>query len=89
MIEMQRLKQITEVVRRAGLNEQTLSGLREHFSGIHFTCCSDDDVGAAIPYLEDACFNLYLVGGRDHCMSLTKDLEAATGVLLTEVEPDA
>lgn len=89
MIEMQRLKQITEVVRRAGLSEQTLSALRENFDDVHFTYCSDDDVGAADPYLEDAGFNLYLVDGRDHCLTLTRDPEAATGVLLTEVEPDA
>ena len=37
MITPERIEQLTRVVERAGLNERTLSALREAFGEIHFT----------------------------------------------------
>jgi hypothetical protein len=88
MIEPERLQQVTEIVRRAGLNDQTLAALRETFSDLHFTRCMDDDVGVSLPYQEMEGFNLYLVDGREHCLALTTDPALATGVLLAQVEPE-
>lgn len=88
MIAPERLEQIAEIVRRAGLNEQTLAALRETFADLHFTDCMDDDVGSATAYREGAGFNLYLVDGREHCLHLTRTPEHATGVLLARVEDD-
>jgi hypothetical protein len=87
MIPAERLDQITEVVRRAGLNDQTLAALREAFADIHFTRCNDDDISAGTPARRSAAFNLYLVDGRAHCMVLTSDPDAATGVVLAELDP--
>ncbi|MBK1717668.1 DUF6129 family protein [Thiocystis violacea] len=89
MIEAVRIQQVAEIVRRAGLNEQTLAALREHFADLHFTHCLDDDVGAAEPFQATDGFNIYLVDGRDHCLKLTTDPEAATGLLLAQVEDAA
>jgi len=89
MIESIQIQQIAEIVRRAGLNDQTLSVLREHFSALHFSHCLDDELGADKPFLADEDFNLYLVDGRAHCLKLTRDPECATGLLLAEVEAHA
>lgn len=86
MIAEERLDQITEVVRRAGLNAQTLGALREAFPDLHFTRCRDDDIGVEQPFRSADGFNLYLVDGREHCLVLTQDPANATGVVLAEVE---
>lgn len=88
MIGPERLDQLALILRKAGLNEQTLSVLRETFRDMHLTYCMDEDIGAGEPVRRESGFNLYLVDGRGHCMRLTTDLGCATGVLLAEVDPD-
>jgi hypothetical protein len=88
MIPEERLDQITEVVRRAGLNEATLAALREAFADLHFTYCSDDDISVGSPARTADGFNLYLVDGREQCLVLTDDARNATGVVLARVEED-
>lgn len=89
MIPEERLDQIAEVVRRAGLNDQTLAALREAFVEIHFTRCDDDDICAGAPARTSEAFNLYLVDGRAHCMVITHDAREATGVVLAEIDAAA
>jgi hypothetical protein len=86
VIPPERLDQLARIVPRAGLNEQTLSVLRETFADMHLTYCMDEDMGVADPVRRERGFNLYLVDGRGHCMRLTTDLGSATGVLLAEVD---
>ncbi|EXJ15152.1 DUF6129 family protein [Imhoffiella purpurea] len=88
MIEETRLQQVGEILRRAGLGDQTLSVLRETFTDLHFTSCLDEDVGVGEPALRGEGFNIYLVDGRKHCLTLTNDLEGATGLLLAQVEDE-
>jgi hypothetical protein len=86
MISPQRLEQVTAVVERAGLNDQTLSVLRETFTDMHLTYCMDDDIGIEEPVRRAEGFNIYLVDGQGHCMRFTNDVDAATGLVLAEVE---
>jgi hypothetical protein len=89
MIEPARLDKIVAVVERAGLNAQTLSALREALPDIHLTHCMDGDIGAAAaPVRERDGFRVYLVDGSGHCMKFTGDLDAATGLVLAERDPD-
>ena len=88
MISPERLDQVTVVVERAGLNDQTLSALRGTFKDIHLTCCMDEDIGIQEPVRRAAGFNIYLVDGQGHCMQFTNDAEAATGLVLAEVEQE-
>jgi hypothetical protein len=55
--------------------------LRASFPGIHVTVCGEDDVPARLtPAAEnDHCY-LYYVDASEHCLKLTTDAEAATGV---------
>ena len=84
MIRPERIEQVTRIVERAGLSDQTLQALREAFTDLHLTYCLDDDIGAGRPVRRGDGFNVYLVGGRGHCMELTTDMETATGIVLAE-----
>jgi hypothetical protein len=93
-IAEERLDQVVRVLERAGLSAESISALRQAFSPIHFTWCQDEDLGEghgiAAPVRSTPAFNLYLVDGQGHCMRLTDDPEAATGLLVAELvaEPD-
>ena len=82
------VKAIATELEGMGLSEQSLGVLRSTHSGIHFTYCIDDDVGAREPYSSHAGFNIYLVDGRGHCMEFTSDINHATGLVLAEVIAD-
>jgi hypothetical protein len=88
MITPERIEQVTRVVEKAGLNDRTLSALREAFTELHFTHCMDDDIGVGLgtgtPVREAPGFKVYLVDGRSHCMRFTTNAEAATGLVLAE-----
>lgn len=62
--------------------------LRQQFPDIHFTRCMDDDVGSVSPVSEFSGFNLYLIDSTNRCLSFTRDLQQATGVVVAEVEDD-
>ena len=88
MIGSERLDQVTEIVQRAGLCGQTLSALRETFTDMHLTYCMDQDIGGGQPIRRGPGFNIYLVDGRNYCLQFTTDLEAATGIVLAELDGD-
>lgn len=86
MIEQQTLDKIAALVTDHGIDADAVPALRSVYPQIHFTFCSDDDViGGPDPVHEAEKFNIYLVDGSDHCMELTRDFSAATGILIAEV----
>ncbi len=69
------------------LDDAGLAQLRAAWPNLHLTLCSEDDVPARLPaVLERPGFNLYLVNGNEHCLSLTNDPEIAIGVVLAWVD---
>lgn len=70
------------------LGDAAISELRQAYPDVHFTWCFDDDVNGCEPAVTTSSFNLYLVDGREHCLKLTHDHEAATGLLLAELVND-
>ena len=69
------------------LDDAGLERLRAAWPGLHLTLCSDNDVPARLPaVLERPGFNLYLVNGSEHCLTLTNDPEVAIGVVLAWVD---
>lgn len=83
------LDQITTIISRAGVGMESTAALRDAFPDIHFTYCLDDDIGAGIdPFREADGFNIYLINGSEHCISFTRSLEAATGLVLAEIVAD-
>jgi len=88
MISKDQVNAIVETIRTLGLNDETVSTLRQEYKPIHFTYCMDDDLPNNTPILENTEFNLYLIDGREHCLCLTQDYDNATGVVVAEVYPD-
>jgi hypothetical protein len=85
MITVEQLQAIIQNVEQHGLDHSTPVRLRELYPGMHFTYCLDDDINHARPVEERTCFNVYLVETGHHCLGLTTDLVAASGVVLAEL----
>lgn len=91
MIEESRIADIlAHVARRAGASDgQIEASLRERFSGIRLTVCSDDDMPSRIRCVaENAACRIYYVSSGEHCLSLTTDAAAASGLVVALIEPD-
>jgi len=83
------LEAVCAQVERDGLSEALVYALRRDWPGVHFTACAADDVPARLrPARAGAGFELYLVGGADHCVAFTDHLEAATGLVLALSDDD-
>ncbi|MGZ8175996.1 MULTISPECIES: DUF6129 family protein [Methylobacter] len=88
MITTNQVNAIAAEIEALGVDESTVSVLRQQHQSIHFTYCMDDDLPNNTPVIEHKDFNLYLVDGREHCLCLTNDYEAATGIVVAEVIAD-
>jgi hypothetical protein len=73
----------------SALNDDALATLKQTWPDLRFTFCNDDDMPARMPpILRRDRFNLYLVNGSEHCLSLTDDPLQAVGVVLAEVDEE-
>ena len=88
MITTEQVNEIAKKIDTLGVDEATVSALRQHYQPIHFTYCMDDDLPNNTPVIEHNGFNLYLIDGREHCLCLTNDYETATGIVVAEIIPD-
>ncbi len=88
MITSEQTHEIAALIDALGLDETTVSALRKQYQPMHFTYCMDDDLPNNAPVVEHKNFNLYLIDGRDHCLCLTNDFEAATGIVVAEIITD-
>lgn len=79
--------QITALVAQVGsrrLDETLLSELKQAFDGIRITHCFDDDIITGKPVHSGEHFSIYLVGGGEHCLTLTNDYAIAAGIVIAE-----
>ena len=88
MITTEQVNEIAAKINTLGVDETTVSALREQYQPIHFTYCMDDDLPNNTPVIEHEGFNLYLIDGREHCLCLTNDYEVATGIVVAEIIAD-
>lgn len=88
MITEATLQIIAAKIAATELNGLLMTALRNEFAPLHFTYCSDDDICGVSPVVEQESFNLYLIDGREHCMTLTSDYQTATGIVVAEVIAD-
>lgn len=84
MIEPEVVQAIADQVSAHGWEESVLGGLRAAYPTVHFTYCLDEDILHGKPAVSSAGGNVYLVDGREHCLCLTDDYEAATGLVLAQ-----
>lgn len=65
------------------------ASLRLQFPNVHFTVCSDDDMPANLkPAFEKPPVRLYYVDANEHCLKLTTDAEAASGIVVAYYDED-
>jgi hypothetical protein len=88
MITAEQTQEIAAKIAALGVDETTVSALREQYQAMHFTYCMDDDLPNNSPVVEHENFNLYLIDGREHCLCLTNDFDTATGIVVAEVIAD-
>ena len=80
--------QVLERVESASAGTDLQKLLRDAFPSLHFTFCMDEDVQHVRPVREGRGTNLYLVRKGEHCLSLTQDLDGATGLVVAETDDD-
>jgi hypothetical protein len=84
MITLEQINVLATKIETLGVDESTVSTLRQQYPNIHFTYCMDDDLPNNKPVIEHKDFNLYLIDGREHCLCMTNDFNVATGVVVAE-----
>lgn len=66
-----------------------LTRLRALFPGIHFSLCDDDDVPSRLTHAAaNSVCRLYYVDSSGHCLQLTNDAAAASGVLVALLDEE-
>lgn len=79
----------TAALARGGASEATATELRARWPQSRFVVCADDDVPPRLkPLREDEAWALYLIGGGEHCLSLTADPASAIGLVIAWREKD-
>jgi hypothetical protein len=75
---------LAHVVANAALAHEALAqALRSQFPGRHISVCSEDDVSPRLtPAAENKVCEIYYVASGEHCLSLTNDEAAATGIVV-------
>jgi len=61
-----------------------LARFRNTFPGVSLTRCDVGDMLGETPFRSFAQFDLYLIDARNHCVHLTADRAAATGIVLAK-----
>jgi hypothetical protein len=87
MIAAALLEQVASSIGAVGIASGDTAGLtaslRQRFPAVHFTVCSDDDVPPNLaPAYENRQLRLYYVDANQHCLKLTTDAEAASGIVV-------
>lgn len=77
-------------VGEAALLDGRAASLRQRFPDLHFSECSEDDVSPRYKVaLSVDGYDLFLItGASGHCLELTNDAEAATGILIASKVDD-
>lgn len=61
-----------------------IAAFRSAFPGVTLTRCDAGDMHGEEPFRRFDRFDLYLIDARDHCVHLTADPAAATGIVLAK-----
>ena len=69
--------------------DELVTALRSTFPDVHFSVCSDDDMLPPLAAVaESAVCRLYYVDSSAHCLRLTSDAEAASGLVVALRDPE-
>ena len=85
MIEAVMMANVMDTVAQhaTDLGDALVTRLRKAFPGVHFSVCSDDDMPPRLaPVAGNSFCRLYYVDSANHCLRLTSDADAATGLVV-------
>ncbi len=90
MIDRATLARVAVVLADSEVREVELiaARLKAENHGLIVSTCEDDDVCGVRPVAETPGVNLYLLSASGACLGLTRDPEAAIGVVLAQVRAD-
>ena len=78
------LQQIRSLLEGDGSAAERIASLRKSLPGVSLTRCDASDMDAETPVLETAGFDVYLIDTSEHCVRITTQPEAATGLIVAE-----
>ncbi|QSA99310.1 hypothetical protein [Methylococcus sp. EFPC2] len=78
------LDEIRGLLEGEGSSAERVANLRKAFPGLSLTRCDAGDMDTETPILETAGFAVYLIDTSEHCVRITTQPEAATGLILAE-----
>jgi hypothetical protein len=81
-ITLEQLHAIDTLLASARADSRTLSSLRDLAPGLSATRCDATDIRDETPFRKYESCDLFLLDGRDHCVRITNDPAAATGVIV-------
>jgi hypothetical protein len=75
---------VSTMAAATGLAHEALTGaLRAAMPGVTITVCSEDDIPPRLPAAaENAYCLLHYIDAGEHCLKLTTDAEAASGIVV-------
>lgn len=81
---------LDQVAELADWSENELvTDLRARFPGVHFSVCSDDDMPPRLtPATGNDFCRLYYVQSDGHCLQLSSDADAASGLVVALIDQD-
>lgn len=60
------------------------ASVRKNFPGLSLTRCDASDMSSETPTFETPEFCVYLIGTSEHCVRITGDPAAATGLIVAQ-----
>lgn len=79
---------VAAIAQQVDVDEDLKDALKMSYPEIRFTLCSEDDIHAGKPVMENDRHAIYLVGNGEHCLTLTNDYMLATGVVVANIETE-
>lgn len=78
------LTQIRGMLESSAPAAERCAEVRRSFPGLSVTRCDASDMDAESPAFETSEFAVFLIDTREHCVHLTLDPGAATGVIVAQ-----
>jgi hypothetical protein len=78
------LDSIRTLLESAAPAAERYASVRQNFPGISLTHCDASDMDADAPAFETAEFAVYLIDTSEHCVRLTLNPAAATGLIVAK-----
>lgn len=78
------LDRIRSLLEGEGSAADRIASLRNTFPGVSLTRCDASDMDTETPVLQTQGFDVYLIDTSEHCVKITTQPEAATGLIVAE-----